>query len=104
MIVMEKEMETSSRLVRARVLSPLHVVFCAVNTEALLGMNPWEEGDLATFVFLSMGLFCNPASGVPSWQQCPVHPGGRDKEEDCSGCSGQLGQLLLSPFPSSGEP
>lgn len=46
-------METSSRLVCARVLPTLHVVCCAVNTEGLLGMSLWEEGDLATFVFLS---------------------------------------------------
>lgn len=33
------------------------MVCCAVNTEGLLGMNPWEEGDLATSVFLSSNYF-----------------------------------------------
>lgn len=32
---------------------PFDVVCCAVTSEGLLGMKPWEEGDLATFVFLS---------------------------------------------------
>lgn len=53
-----------------------------------MGMNPWAEEDLAIFVLLRKCLLSIPASGVPCWQRCPVHSGGWDKEEDCTGCTG----------------
>lgn len=51
-------------------------------------MSPWAEEGLAIFVLLIKYLLCTLSSGVPSWQRCPVHSGGWDKEEDCIGCSG----------------